>query len=36
MMVAVAFAVVALFITGFMDGARDPAPIQEGTQHAPN
>ena len=32
MMVAVAFAVVALFVIGFMDRARDPAPVLEVTQ----
>lgn len=36
MMVAVAFAVVALFVIGFIDRARDPAPIQEVTQQTLN
>nr|WMC97935.1 hypothetical protein RAR13_04260 [Aminobacter aminovorans] len=36
MMVAVAFAVVALLVIGLMDRARDPAPTQEVTQHTVN
>ncbi|WP_432289607.1 hypothetical protein SLT36_31220 (plasmid) [Aminobacter sp. BA135] len=36
MMVAVAFAVVALFVIGLMDRARDPGSVQEVTQHTLN
>lgn len=33
MMVVVAFAIVALLITGLLDRARDPAAVAEVTQH---